>query len=149
MKIPEKVESVSIWIHTDIKGKEKFSPIFIGLRSAVNQVFWEQGYDVSDAFIFSSDNGFDGRFYIKIYPKKEDGDSMIDVVEEHLAEQNPKPTLEALTIEMIKAIRNRKGLPYAYVCRSDIPGLGFLENHIVKNDANVYVLKDKNSELKL
>lgn len=149
MKIPEKVESVSIWIHADIKGKEKFTPIFIGLRSSVNQVFWEQGYDVSDAFSFSSDNGFDGRFYIRIYPKKENGDSIIDVVEERLAGQNPEPTLETLTIEMIKAIRNRKGLPYAYVCRSDIPGLGFLENHIVKGDENVYVIKEDISELKL
>ena len=149
MKIPEKVESVSIWIHADIKGEEKIAPIFIGLTAAVNQEFWKQGYDVSDAFSFSSDNGFDGRFYIKIYPEKENGDSTIDVVEERQAEQNPKPTLETLTIEMIKAIRNRKGLPYAYVCRCDIPGLGFLENHIVKDDKNVYVIKEDISELKL
>lgn len=42
---------------------------------------------------------------------------------------------------MIKAIKNRKGLPYAFVNRNNILGLDFLENYMVKEDLNVYVLK--------
>jgi hypothetical protein len=141
MKIPDRIENISVWIHTEIKGKEKFELVFGGLKSAVNRVFWEQGYDVSDTFGFSSDNGYKGRFYIIIRPSKENGDSLIDIVDDELAKKYPKPTLEILTIEMIKAIRNRDGLPYAFVYRSDIPGLDFLENYIVKDDMDVYIVK--------
>ena len=149
MKISEKIESIFIWIHTDIKRKENIAPIVTGLKSSVNQEYYMQGYDVSDAFSYSSDNGFNGRFYIKISPTKSNGDSLIDIVDEDIAKLNPSPTLESLTISMIGAIRNRKGLPYAFVYRSDIPGLGFLENHIVKEDSKVYVLKCDINELML
>ena len=146
MKVPDKIDSISIWILTKITGKENVERIFIGLNSAVNQTFYEQGYDVSDVFSYSSDNGFDGRFYIKILPEEENGKSSFLIIDKTLALQSQKPTLESLTVEMIKAIRNRQGLSYAFVYRSDIPGLDFLENYIVKEDMNVYVLKDDTSE---
>lgn len=149
MKVPDKIECISIWIHSEIVGKENVERIFTGLKSTVNQKFYNQGYDVSDAFSFSSDNGFDRRFYIKIQPEEENGTSQIVIVDEALAQQYQKPTLESLTIEMIKAIRNRKGLPYAFVYRVNIPGLDFLENHIVKDDMDVYILKYDISELNL
>lgn len=141
MKVPDKIKSISIWIHSDIKGKEEVERIFSGLKSAVNLKFYEQGYDVSDAFGFGSDNGFNERFYIKIQPKDENETSHILIIDDALAKQNLKPTLESLTIEMIEAIRHREGLPYAYVNRSGIPGLDFLENHIVKDNNDVYILK--------
>lgn len=147
MKVPNKIESIFIWIHSEISGKENVELIFTGLKSAVNHSSFEQGYDVSDAFSCSSDNGFDGRFYIKIQPEEENGTSLILIVNDELAKQNQEPTLESLTIEMIKAVRNRQGLPYAFVYRSDIPGLEFLEDHIVKDDMDVYVLKYDISEL--
>lgn len=149
MKVPDKMESVSVWIHSEKKGKEYVERIFTGLKSVVNQKFYNQGYDVSDAFSYSSDNGFNGRFYIKIQPEKENGTSQIVIVDDALAQQNQKPTLESLTIEMIKAIRNRKGLPYAFVYRVSIPGLDFLENHIVKDNMDVYILKYDISELNI
>lgn len=149
MKVPSKIESVSIWIHSEIKGKENVERIFTGLKSAVNQRFYEHGYDVSDAFTYSSDNGFDRRFYIKIQPEEENGISQILIVDEALSQQYNKPTLELLTIEMIKAIRNREGLPYAFVYRSNISGLDFLENHIVREDMDVYILKYDISELNI
>ena len=141
MIVPDKIGSISIWIHSEIKEKENVERIFAGIRSAVNQKFYEQGYDVSDAFSCSSDNGFDGRFYIKIQPEEENGTSQILIVDDALAILNQKPTLESITIETINVIRDRKGLPYAFVYRSDIPGLDFLESHIVKNDREVYILK--------
>lgn len=147
MKVPDKMESISIWIHSNIKGKENVERIVTGLTSAVNHKFYMQGYDVSDVFSCSSDNGFDRRFYIKIQPEEENGTSLFLIVNDELAKQNQKPTLESLTIEMIKAVRNRQGLPYAFVYRSDIPGLEFLENHIVKEDMDVYILKYDISEL--
>ncbi len=140
MKVPEKVESVSIWIHTDIKGKEKIDPIFVGLRSAVNRKFEEQGYDVSDAFKIGSNNNYNGRFCIIVSLKIENEDSCI-ILDDELAKRNTKPTLELLTIEMIRAIKNREHLNQAYVYHSDIPGLDFLDRYIVEADEKVYVLK--------
>lgn len=147
MKVPDKIGSISIWIHSEIKGKENVERIFTGLKSVVNQKFYNQGYDVSDAFSYSSDNGFDGRFCVKIQPEEENETSQIVIVDEALAQQHQEPTLESLTIEMIEAIRNRKGLPYAFAYRVDIPGLDFLENHIVKDDMDVYILKNDINEL--
>ena len=141
MKVPDKIESISIWIHSETKGKENVERIFIGLKVAVNHKFYEQGYDVSDAFSYSSDNGFDGRFYIKIQPNEANGTSKILIVDDTMAKQYQEPTLESLTIEMIKAINNRERLPYAFIYRSGISGLDFLENHIVKEDIDKYILK--------
>ena len=100
--------------------------------SKVNHEFWQYGYSVKDAYTFGSDNGFKGSFYIKINPKKQNGDSAIDIVNEKIAEQHDSPTLESLTVKMVESIKNREGLDYAYVHRSKIPGLDFLENYIVK-----------------
>ena len=34
MKVPDKMESISIWIHSNIKGKENVERIVTGLTSA-------------------------------------------------------------------------------------------------------------------
>ena len=147
MKLPEKIESISIWIHTEIKGIEKIKTIFVDLRHSVNQVFFQQGYDVSDAFTLGSDNMYNGRFCIVINPKNSIGEPTAVVIDKELSKENCMPSLESLTVEMIKAIRSTKGLPYAFVYRSDIPGLEFLENHSVKEDGNEYILKYDKSVL--
>lgn len=149
MKIPDKVKSLSIWIHSDIKGKSNVDRIFVGLKSAVNREFGKQGYDVSDAFKLGSDQNYNGRFCIIVSPQKENGDSCIDIIDDDLAKQNSEPTLETITIGMIEAIRNRQGLPYAFVYHSDIPGLDFLDSHTVKDDIKAYVLKNDLTELNL
>ena len=141
MKVPERIDRISIWIHSETKGKENVERIFTGLKAAVNHKFYEQGYDVSDAFSYSSDNGFNERFYIKIQPEEVNGTSLILIVDDALAKQNQEPTLESLTKEKVNVIRSRTGLPYAFVYRSGIPGLDFLENHIVKDDIDKYILK--------
>jgi len=141
MKIPEKMESVSIWFRTEIKEQDEVNLIAGGLISKVDFEFGKQGYSVSDAFVIGSSNGFDGEFYITINPRKTNGDSLIDIIDEDLAGQNEVPTLESLTRCLVEAIKNRKRLPYAFVYRSKIPGLDFLENLVVKEDSDVYILK--------
>ena len=141
MKVPNKLRSVCIWVHTDLQGAEKINPVFSGLKHVVNQEFYKHGYDVSDTFSIGSDNGYRGHFCIIISPQKENGDSLIYIIDEELADQNERPTIEALTEKMIKAIRDRNGLHHALVERNGLPGIDFLENYIVKDDMYNYVLK--------
>ena len=141
MKVPEKLEYLTIIITLDSNDRSKMETIAGGLISKVDYDFGQRGYSVKDAYTFSSDNGFKGRFYIKVNPKRQNGDSAIDVIDDKRAEQQEFPTLESLTAKMVDAIRNRDGLNCAYVDRSDIPGLGFLENYIVKVDMDKYILK--------
>lgn len=144
MKVPERLEDLMIIITLDSTDRSKMETIAKGLISKVDYDFWQYGYSVEDAFTFGSDNGFKGRFYIEVNPKRKNGDSAIDAIDDKLAEQYEIPTLEPLTAKMVDAIRDRTGLDSAFVYRSDIPGLEFLENYIVKEDVNKYILKYPN-----
>lgn len=144
MKVPERLEKLTIIITLDSNDRLKMENIARGLISVVNQFFWKCGYDVEDAYTFGSDNGFKGSFYIEINPKKKNGDSAIDVINDKLAELYELPSFEQLTAKMVDAIINREGLDCAYVRRSEIPGLGFLESYVVKEDMNKYILKYPN-----
>ena len=144
MKVPERLEDLTIIITLDSNDRSKMEAIAKGLISKVNYHFWQYGYSVEDVYHFGSNNGFKGSFYIEVNPKRENGVSAIDVIDNNLAEQYILPTLEPLTAKMVEAIRNRDGLDSAFVYKSEIPGLDFLENYIVKEDINKYILKYSN-----
>ena len=141
MKVPERLDNLTIIVTLDSNDRSEMEKIAGGLISKVDYDFWQRGYSVKDAYTFSSDNGFKGRFYIRVNPKRQNGDFAIDIIDNKCAEQQEFPTLESLTAKMVDVIRNRDGLNCAYVDRSDIPGLDFLENYIVKEDMNKYILK--------
>lgn len=141
MLIPTKLESLVIIITIDSKDRDYITSIAKGLITKVDYDFYNLGYSVEDAFSVSSDNGFKGRFFIKINPKTTSGDSKIIICDKQLSEQNAFPTLESLTLKMIKAIKEREGLLSAFVDRSDIPGLEFLDEYCCKWDNNKYILK--------
>ena len=138
MKVPERMEELTIFITLDSNDRSKIEALANGLISKANNEFGKYGYDVKDTYSFSSDNGFKGRFHIKVSPNNNNGDSAINIIDAELAKQHELPTLEPLTAKMVDIIRERDGLDYAYVCRSEIPGLDFLENYIVKEDINNY-----------
>ncbi|MBQ9637363.1 MAG: hypothetical protein IJV36_05655, partial [Prevotella sp.] len=144
MLVPEKWESVTILMGIDTEDRELIERMSIGLISKVDNHFWEQGYSVRDAFVRSSENGYKKEFYIRIEPKDIRKDSRIDIIDEEKAEKFDFPSLESLTKELIKEVRNRSEILYAYVRRSEIAGLEFLENHIMKEDSDVYILKTSN-----
>ena len=141
MRIPDKKDSLIIFITIDSDDRELITRKANGLISKVSFDFWQKGYSVSDAFIFSSDNGFKKRFYIEVKPIRENGDSRIDIHDKNLASQYPAPTLESLTFALIKEIRGKEELLSAYVDRTEIRGIDFLENYIVKENWYKYVLK--------
>ena len=149
MKVPDKVESLTILIRIDSQDKGEMEKIGHGLITKVNHMFWEQGYCVEDAFKVSSENGYKEEFTIVINPKEKNGDSLIYIIDEEKAKQHTFPQLESLTVAMIETIKQRQGLFYAFVRHSDIPGLDFLNNHIVKEDNHVYILKYDTKEINL
>ncbi len=144
MKVPERLDNLTIIVTLDSNDRSEMEKIAGGLISKVDYDFWQRGYSVKDAYTFGSDNGFKGSFYIEINPKKKNGDSAIDVINDKLAELYELPSFEQLTAKMVDAIINREGLDCAYVRRSEISGLGFLESYVVKEDMNKYILKYPN-----
>lgn len=147
MRVPSKLDTVTILIKIDSDDKDQIELIANGLVSKVNYEFGIMGYSVNSAFVIGSENGFKGQFYIKVKPIDDYGDTQIVVIDNEKAQKHDEPTLETLTKSLIKGVQNRDGLNFAFVRRSDIPGNEFLENYIVKENENIYIIK--NNEIKL
>ena len=65
MLIPNKLESLSIFVTINSTDRNYITSVAKGLIARVDYEFYNEGYCVEDAFSVSSDNGFNSCFYIQ------------------------------------------------------------------------------------